>query len=130
MEVAVRGLEMHEIMRRVGRTEAARTGQRLIIGPWSHTGAGSRRVGGVDFGAMAALDTKQAEIRYFDYWLKGQANGTDKDAPVRIFIMGANRWRDEQNGRPRAPRHTFCTCTAAAMRTHRTEMAASRSSLL
>src|SRR5207247_2610487 len=25
-----------------------------------------------------------------------QANGVDRDAPVRIFVMGVNRWRDEQ----------------------------------
>lgn len=95
------GIELHQAMRRVGRTKAARNGQRLIIGPWSHTGAGQRKVGDVDFGDTAAFDIEQAEIRYFDYWLKGKANGVDKDAPVRIFVMGANQWRDEQEWPPR-----------------------------
>jgi uncharacterized protein len=94
------GIEMDQAMRRVGRTEAARNGQRLIIGPWSHTGTGSRKVGGVDFGSAAMLDTVQTQIRYFDHWLKGKDNGVDKDAPVRIFVMGANRWRDEQEWPP------------------------------
>lgn len=94
------GIEMHQAMRRVGKTETARNGQRLIIGPWSHSGAGASKVGGVDFGKAAALDTKQAEIRYFDYWLKGKPNGVNKDAPVRIFVMGVNRWRDEQEWPP------------------------------
>ena len=88
--------------------EAARNGQRLIIGPWSHTGHGSSKVGTVDFGKSAALDIAQTEIRWFDYWLKGKANGVNKDAPVRIFVMGANQWRDEQEWPPgRATPHTL-----------------------
>jgi hypothetical protein len=90
------GIELHQAMRRLGKTETARRGQRLLIGPWSHSGRGKSKVGHVDFGKAAGLDTAQTEIRYFDYWLKGKANGVDKDAPVRLFIMGANRWRDEQ----------------------------------
>lgn len=102
------GIEMHQAMRRVGKTEAARTGQRLIIGPWSHSGAGASKVGKVDFGKQAALDIKQAEIRWFDYWLKGKANGVNNDAPVHIFVMGANRWRDEQEWPPaRTKMHTL-----------------------
>ncbi len=94
------GIELHQAMRRVGKTETARDGQRLIIGPWSHSGRGSSKVGAVNFGKAAALDLAQAEIRFFDFWLKGKANGADKDAPVRIFIMGANKWRDEQEWPP------------------------------
>jgi uncharacterized protein len=94
------GIEMHRAMRRVGQTEAARNGQRLIIGPWSHTGHGSRKVGNVDFGPSAALNIAQTEVRYFDYWLKGRANGVDQDAPVKIFVMGANKWREEQEWPP------------------------------
>jgi putative CocE/NonD family hydrolase len=94
------GIELHQEMRRVGKTEAARKGQRLIIGPWSHSGRGKRKVGEVDFGKAAALDLAQTEIRYFDYWLKGEANGVDRDAPVRIFVMGANNWRDEAEWPP------------------------------
>jgi uncharacterized protein len=87
-------------MRRVGLTEAARNGQRLVIGPWSHSGSGASKVGKVDFGKAAAVDTKQLEIRWFDYWLKGNNNGMDQTAPVRIFVMGANQWRDEQEWPP------------------------------
>src|ERR1035438_3736163 len=35
------------------------------------------------------------DVRWFDYWLKGKTNGVDRDAPVKIFVMGDNRWRDE-----------------------------------
>jgi hypothetical protein len=95
------GIEMHQAMRRVGKTEVAREGQRLVIGPWSHTGSGGRKVGKVDLGKEAALDTKQLELRWFDHWLKGKATGVEKDAPVKIFVMGANRWRDEAEWPPK-----------------------------
>jgi putative CocE/NonD family hydrolase len=34
-------------------------------------------------------------LRYYDYWLKGEDNGVPDDSPVRIFVMGDNVWRDE-----------------------------------
>ena len=94
-------IDLHRAMVKEGRTEAARNGQRMIIGPWGHTTHGKQKVGDVDFGPTAALRVAQTEIRYFDYWLKGKANGVDKDAPVKIFVMGANRWRDEMEWPPK-----------------------------
>ena len=35
-------------------------------------------------------------VPWFDYWLKGVQNGVMDTAPVRLFVMGANRWRDEE----------------------------------
>jgi len=93
-------IELHQAMRRVGKIAVARNGQRLVIGPWSHSGRGNRKQGGVDFGPAAALNLEETEVRYFDYWMKGNANGADQDAPVRIFVMGANQWRDEQEWPP------------------------------
>lgn len=88
-------IDLHRTMVREGRTETARAGQRLIIGPWSHSGRGKRKQGEVDFGPEAGLDLVKTELRWFDHWLKGEANGVADDAPVKIFVMGANRWRDE-----------------------------------
>jgi len=84
-------------MRAEAATEIARTGSRTVIGPWSHGVTAPRRVGSIDFGPEAALDLVAYKIRWFDYWLKGKQNGIDKTAPYRIFVMGDNRWRDEQN---------------------------------
>ena len=78
------------------KTEVARKGSRIIIGPWGH-GPTDRRFGNIDFGANAELDKTALQIRWFDYWLKGKQNGAEKDAPVRIFVMGDNQWRDEQH---------------------------------
>jgi putative CocE/NonD family hydrolase len=82
-------------MRKDGSTEVARRGQQIIIGPWSHSDRGQRKFGNIDFGPEATLDRHDPQIRWFDYWLKGKRNGVDHDAPVRIFVMGANRWREE-----------------------------------
>lgn len=76
------------------RTETARKGSRIIIGPWTHAST-SRRFGNIDFGPNATLDSVALQIRWFDYWLKGKQNGVDKEPPVRIFVMGDNKWRDE-----------------------------------
>ena len=35
-------------------------------------------------------------IAWFDHWLKGSAAAPLTSAPVRLFVMGANEWRDEQ----------------------------------
>jgi hypothetical protein len=34
------------------------------------------------------------QIRFFDHHVRGVANGIDDDHPVKLFIMGANEWRD------------------------------------
>jgi len=78
-----------------GKTEVARKGSRIIIGPWSHNPY-NRRYGNIDFGPNASWDIVALNIRWFDYWLKGKPNGVDKDAPVKLFIMGDKCWRDEQ----------------------------------
>ena len=83
-------------IRKDGFTETARTRQRLVIGPWSHTGRGGRKVGDLDFGKHAAFNVRREEIRWFDHWLKGRDNGIAAEPSVRIFVMGKNEWRSEQ----------------------------------
>jgi putative CocE/NonD family hydrolase len=101
-------MALHHAMIRDGKTEVARRNQRLIVGPWNHSGRGARKVGDFDFGPEAVFNTQQAEIRWFDYWLKGKSNGVNSDAPVKIFVMGANHWRDESEWPPkRAEKKTF-----------------------
>ena len=33
-------------------------------------------------------------VRWYDYWLKGIDNGVMSEPPMRLFLMGANEWRD------------------------------------
>jgi uncharacterized protein len=71
-----------------------RSRQRLVMGPWLH-GTEGRSTGDVDFGADAAIETRKLELRWFDSQLKGIDNGVLKEPRVKIFVMGINRWRDE-----------------------------------
>jgi putative CocE/NonD family hydrolase len=78
-----------------GRTPEARR-SKLIVGPWAHALAAAARTGDVDFGARSLADLEALETRWFDYWLKGIDNGVVDEPPIRLFIMGANAWRDER----------------------------------
>ena len=79
-----------------GYSERARGGQKVLIGPWIHdsgNGGAERCTGDIDFGPEVLLDLRHEELRWFDYWLKGIDNGIADEPPVRVFVMGANRWR-------------------------------------
>jgi putative CocE/NonD family hydrolase len=52
-------------------------------------------VGDVVFGKNAVLDMTATALKWFDYTLKGLQNDYAAGAPVRIFVMGDNVWRDE-----------------------------------
>jgi putative CocE/NonD family hydrolase len=84
-------------MRQHGGSAQA-TQQRLIIGPWFHTTMWPNIAGEVDFGVMAqglAIDIEGIILRWFDHWLKGIDTGLLREPPVKLFVMGENRWRDE-----------------------------------
>ena len=86
-------------MRANAATEDARRGQKLLIGPWQHSSRGTSLVGTHYFGLAAdaaAADLDGLHFRWFEYWLGGKDNGILDEAPVRIFVMGDNAWRDEQ----------------------------------
>jgi putative CocE/NonD family hydrolase len=74
-------------------TPEARNGSRTVVGPWAHSK--SRRYGDIDFGPQAMVDVTGLQIRWFDYWLTGKKNGVAETSTWRIFVMGENRWRDE-----------------------------------
>ncbi len=79
------------------RTQQAREAQRLLIGPWAHARTSPEgKVGDVTFGKQAVLDMAQTIRAWSDYSLKGVRNQYATGAPVRLFIMGENVWRDEQ----------------------------------
>jgi putative CocE/NonD family hydrolase len=61
------------------------------IGPWPHNM--SIPFPGVDFGRFSHFPVLQVQLEWFDHWMK------DKEfhhAPLKIFVMGRNEWRDEQ----------------------------------
>ena len=85
-------------MRELGSTEDARRGQRLVVGPWPHGVSLNSVAGEFNFGTRAsavAQDLQGQVLRFYDYWLKGEENGVPDDKPVRIFVLGENVWRSE-----------------------------------
>ena len=69
--------------------------QKLIVGPWIHgwppTGD---RVGDMNFPG-SSIDHLALRLRWFDHHLKGHDNGIMDEAPVLIYVMGDNVWREE-----------------------------------
>ncbi len=84
-------------LRRAARSERARRGQRLIVGPWGHVTNGVTKLGELDFGEDARIDLSTLTLRWFDHWLGGADNGIEREAPVRVFVIGPNVWRDEDD---------------------------------
>jgi putative CocE/NonD family hydrolase len=83
------GLKAH------GGSDAARTGQRLLITIGGHAGGG-RKIGAVDFGPDAAeFDEDAVTLNWYDYLLQGKQNEFATEKPVKIFVMGENKWRHE-----------------------------------
>ena len=86
-------------MQRHGGSPEARQYQHLVIGPWKHGVPLSGVSGDMAFGIMAesfAIDFEGVQLRWYDHWLKGLDNGVRSEAPVRLFVMGDNVWRNEQ----------------------------------
>lgn len=75
--------------------EAARRNQHLVITIGGHAGAG-RKIGDLDFGAAAAeFNEDDLTLAWYDFLFKGAQNEFAGGKPVKIFVMGANVWREE-----------------------------------
>lgn len=91
-------LENYTRMRREGGSELARTGTRLLIGPWAH-GSTYGAYPDHSFDAFAphdGVDLMTAQLDFLGEQLSDAACA-EPPAPVRIFVMGVNRWRDERD---------------------------------
>jgi putative CocE/NonD family hydrolase len=81
---------------------------RIMIGPWPHNM--SSAFAGIAFGNDSSAPIRSYQLAWFDHWLKGSPEDAERytpstwhrtraevdEAPAHIFVMGANRWRDEQ----------------------------------
>ncbi|GAA3518309.1 CocE/NonD family hydrolase [Aeromicrobium panaciterrae] len=86
-------------MRKRGGSADARSGQRLIVGPWTHSsydGMHADRQFGVA-GAFASAEVNETRLKFLNRWLRGQEDALEGLAPVRIFVMGLDQWREEQD---------------------------------
>jgi putative CocE/NonD family hydrolase len=81
---------------------------KLVVGPWSHVLSElPYPIGELNFGlasspAMIAgqYSLTDLETRWFDHWLREHDTGLMDEPPVKIFVMGANTWRDENEWPP------------------------------
>ena len=72
---------------------------RLLVGPWTHSSFVSCQgqvdfgsdASGADLGGTGGLNAEH--LRWFDATLKGDDQGLAGVPPVRLFVMGENRWR-------------------------------------
>ena len=79
---------------------------RVLIGPWPHNM--SIPFEGTDFGPESRVPVRRLQLEWFDQWLMGKDTPLVSEPPVKIFVMGANRWRAEREWPPRdARRRSF-----------------------
>jgi uncharacterized protein len=77
---------------------------RIMIGPWAHVF--SATFANVNYGKDSQVPLRPEQLRWFDRWLKGSGapernyTGPEPQHPVRIFVMGINQWRDEEEWPP------------------------------
>ncbi len=91
-------LRNYQLLKIKAGSEAARKGQRLLVSIGGHAGGyDQKKIGDVDFGEKAPIDFDEMMLDWYDAILKGADNAMAKSKPVRIFVMGKNQWRDEDD---------------------------------
>jgi uncharacterized protein len=98
-DIFLRGtLRNYRLLKSAAGSEAARHGQRLVVFVGGHAGGSdNRKVGAVDFGERLPIDFDVLTFRWYDWLLKGKDDSIEHEKPVRIFVMGKNEWRDEDD---------------------------------
>lgn len=74
-------------------TSSVGSKSRLIVGPWGH--ATSIRMPGIETEIPYRESTLESSLPWFDFHLKVTTDRLTMPR-VRLFVMGENRWRDEQ----------------------------------
>ncbi len=82
-----------ELMRKL--PEAVMKNVHIIIGPWCHfcTSTSQKSLAN---GGMLRYAKEMFCVPFYERWLKDKPNEIDTMAPVRIFVQGKNRWREEK----------------------------------
>jgi putative CocE/NonD family hydrolase len=98
-------LKQYEVMKKISDEKGTRP-PRLMVGPWTH-GYFESTLGDLDFGIGCSGtfldyggDLTDAHLRWFDATLKGEADALEGTPPVKLFVMGDNRWRGYEEWPP------------------------------
>jgi uncharacterized protein len=95
-------LENFRGVRREGGSPAAREHTRLLVGPWAHGSTYGPYPDHAfkEFGPDDRIDLADMQLRFFARHLRGEAPELEQEPLVRIFVMGENRWRSEDDWPP------------------------------
>lgn len=90
----------------------ARGNQKLIIGPWTHSGQAGTQQGELNYPSNSVVNDDELfyAIDWFDYWLKDGDPDAYNLPAVRYYVMGAagesgapgNEWREAETWPPSA----------------------------
>jgi putative CocE/NonD family hydrolase len=90
-------LRNYEGLKAHAGNETARKEQRLLVIIGGHAGSG-RHIGSLDFGPAAAeYEEGNTALKWYDYLLLGKQNEFATEKPVKLFVMGENKWRYEDS---------------------------------
>jgi len=99
-----------QLIRKTG-TPRVREQTKILIGPWNHAFFnGHQKRYGIRQGRLELIPFEfvRATKDWYDFTLKGIANGWDQRPPVRVYVLGQNAWRDESEWPPaRASQRCF-----------------------
>ncbi|MBB6142074.1 hypothetical protein HNQ77_000012 [Silvibacterium bohemicum] len=90
-------------LREHAATQFARENQYLVAGPWTHIPWGDR-IGEMNFGAEAQIDTDTILLRWFNHWLTDSGEFASEPR-IRHFALFENSW----HGADRWPSKTSLT---------------------
>jgi uncharacterized protein len=98
-------LKQYEVMKSLSDERGTRS-PLLMVGPWTHDNFEST-LGDFDFGIGSSDsfldyrgDLTDAHLRWFDATLKGEEDALQGTPPVKVFVMGENRWRGYEEWPP------------------------------
>jgi predicted acyl esterase len=81
----------------------ARGNQKLVVGPWTHSGEATTTQGELTYPPNSVIETQEIQngLDWFKFWLMGEGGSILNLPPVRYYLMGAagesgapgNDWR-------------------------------------
>ncbi len=94
----VMGIKNFTGLKENAATSHARDNQYLIIGPWTHDATEwPTKLGDMEFGPEAHLDYYDITSQWYRRWLYDERDALEDWPKVRIFVMGDNKWRGEED---------------------------------
>ncbi len=89
--------------------EPGRSAQKVVVGPWLHGGRAPEPSPGAEIGpSVGQVERLALQAAWFGHWLRDEATGVLDLAPVRAFVLNADRWWEGDEWPPPAnPRRWY-----------------------